>query len=112
MTRGLFLLVRAMSAPAFGAVVLLAACSDHRPPAAEEGALPGVGGMPTSEVPGLAIGPCPREGEVAPCRAVYAKHDGIEDCFEATQSCKDGVWSPCQGEETPDGGASGKRRAP
>lgn len=79
--------------------VALGACgSDDRPPVGQLGA----GTIPASVPVGLGIvdGPCAHEGQVVECRAVWAHHGTIEDCFVGTQRCKDHVWTPCQGDST------------
>lgn len=85
---------RALTATCAGllAGVLFSACGNDRPPPAGDGAFGGPYGG--------SAGPCTTEGAKRDCHVEVAKRAGFVDCFNGTETCSGGAWTPCQGPGT------------
>jgi hypothetical protein len=71
--------------------VALVACGSDLPPLAG-GSINGSGNQ-------VAGGPCTTEGAKQSCHAIVLQHQGFVDCFNGTQQCVNGAWTPCDGSD-------------
>jgi hypothetical protein len=69
-------------------LITLVACGSNLPP---------LGDTATLNNGNVASGPCVKEGETRECHAIVLQHKGFVDCFNGTQQCIGGAWSPCDG---------------
>ncbi len=74
-------------------LLLAVQCGSDKPPVGDAF---DAGGPPVT-------GPCTTNGETRDCHAVVGQGSGYVDCFNGTQTCENGQWSPCDGSGTSKG---------